>query len=142
MAKRQELDARLAELATMDLEQLRHAWRRKLRTAPPKVSAGLLQLALVHTVQEKTLGGLSPATCRRLRETVHIGRPRRSMLPGMQLVRAWKGVSHVVTMSEDGVIRWNGREWRSLSAVARAITGTRWSGPAFFGLRSKRDGAT
>lgn len=138
MAKRQELDAQLAEIETMDLAQLRHTWRRRLRTAPPKVSAGLLRLALAHAVQEKAWGGLSPATRRHLRETARTRRPRRSMLPGMQLVRVWQGVSHIVTMGEDGVIRWNDREWRSLSAVARAITDTRWSGPAFFGLRSKR----
>lgn len=83
------------------------------------------------------MGGLSPATRRRLREAASAGRPRRSMLPGMQLVRVWQGVSHVVTMGEDGIIRWNDQEWRSLSAVARSITGTCWSGPAFFGLRSK-----
>jgi len=55
----------------------------------------------------------------------------------MRLVRAWNGRTHVVTIGEDQVIRWNDREWRSLSEVARAITGTRWSGPAFFGLKQK-----
>jgi hypothetical protein len=55
----------------------------------------------------------------------------------MRLVREWNGTANVVTVGEDRVIRWNGREWRSLSEVARAITGTRWSGPAFFGLKQK-----
>jgi hypothetical protein len=55
----------------------------------------------------------------------------------MRLVREWQGRAHVVTVGEDQVIRWDGREWRSLSEVARAITGTRWSGPAFFGLKKK-----
>ena len=56
---------------------------------------------------------------------------------GMRLVRAWNGCTHVVTIGEDKVIRWNDREWRSLSEVARAITGTRWSGAAFFVLKQK-----
>ena len=55
----------------------------------------------------------------------------------MQLVREWNGTVHIVVVGEDNVIRWNGREWRSLSEVARAITGTRWSGPAFFGLKRR-----
>jgi hypothetical protein len=57
--------------------------------------------------------------------------------PGMRLVREWDGKVHVVTIGEDKVIRWNEREYNSLSEVARAITGTRWSGPAFFGLKKK-----
>ena len=56
----------------------------------------------------------------------------------MRLVREWAGRVHVVTVGDDGVIRWDEREWRSLSEVARAITGTRWSGPAFFGLKSRK----
>ena len=55
----------------------------------------------------------------------------------MRLVREWGGKAHVVTIGEDKVIRWNEREWQSLSEVAREITGTRWSGPAFFGLKRK-----
>ena len=55
----------------------------------------------------------------------------------MRLVREWGGKVHVVLVGEDQVIRWDGREWKSLSEVARAITGTRWSGPAFFGLKKK-----
>jgi hypothetical protein len=55
----------------------------------------------------------------------------------MRLVREWQGVAHVVVVGDDGVIRWDGRDWRSLSEVARAITGTRWSGPAFFGLKTR-----
>jgi hypothetical protein len=141
MAKRGDLDARLEELETMDLEQLRDAWRRQLRTTPPKVSAGLLRLALAHACQEKASGGLSNAIRRRLRETASTGRPLPSVLPGMRLARVWQGTTYIVTMGEDGIIRWNDQEWRSLSQVARAITGTNWSGPAFFGFRAKRSAA-
>jgi hypothetical protein len=56
----------------------------------------------------------------------------------MRLVREWHGTVHVVTVDEDGSIHWNGRSWRSLSEIARTITGTRWSGPAFFGLKGPK----
>jgi hypothetical protein len=59
----------------------------------------------------------------------------------MRLVREWEGKVHIVTICEDNVIRWQDREWRSLSEVARAITGTRWSGPAFFGLNTRKAAA-
>ena len=137
-----ELDAQLEELEAMDLEQLRDAWRRRLRTPPPKVSAGLLRLALAHARQEKALGGLSSQTRRRLRATSSTGGPQPSILPGMRLMRVWQGTTHIVAMGEDGVIRWNDREWRSLSQVARAITGAHWSGPAFFGFRARRRDAS
>ena len=65
----------------------------------------------------------------------------RAAQPGTRLMREWNGKLHVVMIGEDDVIRWNEREWRSLSEVARAITGTRWSGPAFFGLKQKRKAA-
>jgi hypothetical protein len=55
----------------------------------------------------------------------------------MRLVREWGGQAHIVIVGEDQVIRWNGRAWGSLSEVAREITGTRWSGPAFFGLKKR-----
>jgi hypothetical protein len=57
--------------------------------------------------------------------------------PGTRLIREWNGTAHIVTIGDDGVIRWNDRAWRSLSEVAREITGTRWSGPAFFGLKKR-----
>ncbi|MFC6487683.1 DUF2924 domain-containing protein [Nitratireductor sp. GCM10026969] len=142
MRKRKDIVAQLEELEAMDLEQLRDAWRRRCRSAPPAVKSGLLRLALAYRLQEKAFGGLTNATRRQLRETVAIGQPRSSIRPGMRLMRVWKGTTHVVTMGEEGVIRWNGREWRSLSQVARAITGTHWSGPAFFGFRAKRDKIT
>jgi len=142
MSKPKDLNARLGELEAMDLEQLRDAWRGQLRTTPPRVSASLLRLALAHAAQERALGGLANVTRRRLRETVATGRPLPSILPGMRLARVWQGTTHIVAMGEDGVIRWNDREWRSLSQVARTITGTNWSGPAFFGLRAKRSAAS
>ena len=65
----------------------------------------------------------------------------RSVQAGMRLVREWNGVLYVVTIEADHTVHWNGKSWNSLSEVARAITGTRWSGPAFFGLKQKTTAA-
>ena len=74
-----------------------------------------------------------------LRSAEH-GASRLTQVPsGSPLMRSWNGQTYVVETTEDGTIRWNNREWRSLSEVARAITGTRWSGPAFFGLRGGKE---
>ena len=59
----------------------------------------------------------------------------------MRLVREWQGKVHIVTIGENGEVEWNGKAWRSLSEVARAITGSRWSGPAFFGLKQRKEKA-
>src|SRR3546814_4915976 len=80
MTKRANIDARLEELEAMDLEQLRDAWRRQLRTTPPRVSAGLLRLALAHAAQEEAFGGLPNATRRPLRATASTGRPLPSKI--------------------------------------------------------------
>jgi hypothetical protein len=65
----------------------------------------------------------------------------RTCSPGMRLAREFGGTVHLVTIGDEVQVLWNDREWRSLSEVARAITGTRWSGPAFFGLKQKRKAA-
>jgi len=133
-----ELDHQLLALETMTRAELKDRWVKLTGRPAPRVSAALLRLALAWQVQARAHGGLSRQTQQRL-EQVARGRTRtRASEPGMRLVRAWNGHTHVVTVGEDGVIRWNDREWRSLSEVARAITGTRWSGPAFFGLKQKR----
>ncbi|WCT72159.1 DUF2924 domain-containing protein [Sphingomonas naphthae] len=101
----------------------------------PRISPSLLRLALAWEIQARAQGGLARQTRQRLAQ---IGAAKTRTPParaGMRLVREWNGQAHVVTVGKDEVIRWDGREWRSLSEVARAITGTRWSGPAFFGLK-------
>ena len=69
------------------------------------------------------------------------GKLQSSPSAGTRLVRAWQGKAHVVTIVDDQRVHWNGRDWNSLSEVARAITGTRWSGPAFFGLKTRKRAA-
>jgi hypothetical protein len=137
-----ELEAEIAALDVLSSEQLRRRWVAETGSAVPKVSPKLLRLALAWQIQARRLGGLSRETTRLL-DQLACGQTRTTRPNvGMRLAREWGGRVHVVTFEEGGdgsdqVIRWDNREWRSLSAVARAITGTRWSGPAFFGLKKK-----
>jgi len=132
-----DVDRELAALATMSPAQLRAEWQRLTRGPVPQISPSMLRLALAWEIQAKAYGGMSRGTQQKL-DQLGNGKTRTSPArPGMRLVRAWNGRTHVVIVGEDDVIRWDGREWRSLSEVARAITGTRWSGPAFFGLKKR-----
>lgn len=129
--------AEITRLETLSPAALRERWAELTGTPVPRVSPSLLRLALAWEIQARALGGLSRETTRTLDQLgagkSHSARPRA----GMRLVREWQGKVHVVEVGEDQTIRWNGRTWASLSEVARAITGTRWSGPAFFGLKRK-----
>ncbi len=133
---------KLQALADMDYDALRAEWRRLYRAQPPKrVSRDLLMLGVGWKVQERAYGGLGAATKRRiadLAKTVErngdVTRNRVARLkPGAKLVREWCGETHTVIVLKDG-FEWNDRRWRSLSAIARKITGVHWSGPRFFGL--------
>jgi len=135
-----EIDA-LTDLTRAELVE---RWRTHYRIDPPKgISQRLLVRAIAYEMQAKRYGGLKPTTDRRLRMIASStangdrgGRKSASTLhPGARLVREWNGVSHVVEVIEGGFV-WNGDRHRSLSAIARAITGARWSGPRFFGLTS------
>ena len=137
--------ARLQALEQMDYATLRSAWRRLYRSpAPKRVARDLLMLGVAWKIQEQAHGGLGAATKRRLAELAKtlerdgdVTRNRVARLkPGAKLVREWRGKAHTVIVVEDG-FEWNGRHWRSLSAIAREITGVHWSGPRFFGLNGK-----
>ena len=129
-----DLDTQFALLDSMSRAELRVAWSREVRTTPPNVSAGLLRLALAHHLQSKVMGGVTKAMDRELRE-IAVGSTTERVTPGTRFVREWRGKLHVVTVSDDGRYRWQDRDWNSLSEIARTITGTRWSGPAFFGTK-------
>jgi hypothetical protein len=132
------VEEQLAELEAMDRLELREHWARITKGAPrPKMSPSLLRLALAWEIQARAQGGLSRTTRARLEQIGAAKTRTESARSGMRLVRSWNGVAHVVTVDEDGVVHWSGKRWNSLSEVARAITGTRWSGPAFFGLKKK-----
>jgi hypothetical protein len=134
---RRPVEEEVAALATLSPAQLRERWKQITGAVLPKVSPNLLRLALAYELQAKVYGGLSRKTQQRLIQIAAAKTHTRDVKPGMRLVREWNGTVHVVHVDEGNTIHWNNREWRSLSEVARAITGTRWSGPAFFGLKRK-----
>ena len=105
------------------------------------LSTTLLRQSLAHRLQEQALGGVPPAILKRLHRLAadeRTDKPKATALsPGVRLVREWRGIHHAVDVLADG-IAWQGQTYPSLSAVARAITGTRWSGPRFFGLHDAK----
>ena len=137
------LEAELDRIEVMDADGLRAAWEARFGVAPPAaLPARILRLALAYDLQAKALGGLSPATERRLArisQGVEAGsagkRASVRLKPGATLLRDWGGRTWRVEVEAEGSFGFDGRRWRSLSAIARAITGTSRNGPAFFGLR-------
>jgi hypothetical protein len=135
----------LDRLATMPIARLRVRYREVFRTEPPKAfGPDLLRRSIAHRIQEKAYGGLSRPAQRLLDQMMkayatkpggRIVLPRR-IKPGSVLVREWKGKSHRVMVLADG-FAYDGKTFRNLSEIAVLITGTRWNGPRFFGLRSK-----
>jgi hypothetical protein len=130
-----DIDAELARLETLSPAGLRDRWVELTGAVVPNVSPSLLRSALAWEIQARAFGGLSRETIRKLDQLARGLTRTTATQPGMRLVREWQGTAHVVTVDEGGAVRWDGRDYRSLSQVARAITGTRWSGPAFFGLK-------
>ncbi len=134
--------ARLQALEGMTYDGLRTEWRRLYRAHPPKrVARDLLVLGVAWKIQEQAFGGLGAATKRRLaglaktlEQDGDVTRSRVARLkPGARLIREWRGETHTVIVLDDG-FEWRGQRWRSLSVIAREITGAHWSGPRFFGL--------
>lgn len=134
MSKAAAVDQALAEIPTLErsvlLEKFRKHWAVE---APPKLSRHLLELAVAYKIQEKAFGGLKPSLRKRILEG-DFSKPTQAR-EGTVLVREWHGVHHTVTVHADGVI-YRDQTFGSLSEVARLITGNRWSGPAFFGLKA------
>ncbi len=135
------LDAQLREIIDMSRSDLQHRWAKLTGRPVPRLSSGMLRLALGYEMQAKALGRLSRTNSARLDASTPTRGRAISLTPGMRLVREWQGTVHVVTITESGDILWNDRNWKSLSEIARTITGTRWSGPAFFGLKHGRAAA-
>ena len=131
------VEAEIAALEVLSSAVLRERWSALTGSPVPRISPKLLRLALAWELQARSCGGLSRATTRTLDQLGRGETLTAPARPGMRLVREWQGRVHVVTVGEDQVVRWEERPYRSLSEVARAITGTRWSGPAFFGLKKK-----
>ena len=141
---------RLAALQDADTPTLKQQWRDLFGKEPPPHNRAYLQSRLAYRIQELAYGGLKPATLARLEalgEQLDGGNPvlRRirvddKPVTGTRLMRNYQGVEHTVTVLADGY-EWQGRPFQSLSAIARAITGTRWNGWVFFGLKNNRGAA-
>jgi len=127
------LAEQLQAVEVMDLFELREEWRRRCGAPPKGRAVELLRLSLAWRIQTAAYGGLDPATRQRLKAD---GEPKDVLAPGTRLVREWAGVRHEVEVA-DGRFIYGGRTWKSLSHIAREITGTRWNGPRFFGLRGE-----
>jgi len=147
MTKPDPIPARLAALKSTPTKELKAQWRELFETEPPAFNRRYLESRLAYRIQELAYGGLKPETIRRLETlgeqldggNITLRRIRADLKPitGTKLIREWQGVEHTVTVLADGY-EWQGQPYRSLSAVARAITGTRWNGWIFFGLKSRR----
>ncbi len=126
----------VADLEAMDRGALAALWSVLLGGPVPKsMSRSLQRRFLAHTLQARLQGDLTPALATRL-DRLASGKHRKAtplLKPGARLLRAWNGTTHVVEATGEGFL-WNGTRHASLSAIARAITGARWSGPRFFGL--------
>ena len=144
--------AQQTALKTAPVGDLKQKWRDLFETEPPPYNRRFLENRLAYRIQELAYGGLKPETVRRLEQLGEElfgsdGKKRRiraeaSMpIAGTRLIREWQGVEHLVTVMADG-FEWQGRPYKSLSAIARAITGTRWNGWVFFGLKNHRARAT
>ncbi len=144
------IPARLAALKTTSTPELKRQWRDLFGTEPPPFNRRYLESRLAYRIQELAYGGLKPETLKRLQAlgeqldggNIATRRIRADVRPiaGTRLIREWQGVEHLVTVTADG-FEWQGRPFKSLSAIARAITGTRWNGWVFFGLKSHRRAA-
>ena len=141
---REKLSAEIAGLESLDLSQLRAQWKLLYEIeAPPHLSRDWLRRAVAYRIQENVLGGLKPATRRLLERVAEDARtrkpskvvPMRKVGPDTILIREGGGTRHEVTVLENGVM-FRGKRCRSLSQVAWMITGSQWSGPLFFGLKS------
>ena len=139
--------ARLATLKAMSVKDLKAEWEKLIGSAAPNNSRTFLKIRIAYRIQELNYGGPDRET-RRIRDLLadevegvarrknQIADPRNPVT-GTKLIREWDGVEHTVTVLKGG-FDWQGRKFKSLSAVARAITGTRWNGYRFFGLRERK----
>jgi hypothetical protein len=124
----------LAAIPAMSLEQIRDLWRSRYGRPPSLRSPEILGLMFSYRFQAEIEGGLEPELRRVLRQST-ASKGKTPFTPGTCLSREWQGIRHEVLVQPDGRFRWHDADFRSLSEVARAITGSRWNGPRFFGLR-------
>jgi hypothetical protein len=149
MTTHEPILARLAALKAMSVNELKTEWQAMFDAPAPNNSRTFLESRLAYRIQELTYGGPDKQTRRlldlladevegTLTRKAQIADPRNPVV-GTKLIREWDGVAQTVTVLKDG-FDWGGQRYKSLSAVARAITGTRWNGYRFFGLRERKRG--
>jgi len=133
--------AQVAALPQQDTDSLKKMWQDLFGNSPPPYNKAFLVKRVSYRLQELAFGGLSEATEARLTalandavDPVRMKRHKPQPVTGTRLIREWQGVAHQVTVLDDG-FEYRGCWYQSLSVIARTITGTRWSGPVFFGLK-------
>ena len=145
VCNREKVADELGAIGDLTRIELVERWTRIHRRPPPKgLSRRLLEYTVAYDVQAREYGGLKPAIRRKLRQRAsgveELARPAvahgkaKSLFPGTRLMREWRGRTHRVDVLESGYLC-DGKHYGSLSQIARAITGARWSGPRFFGVR-------
>ena len=147
MTTHDPIPARLAALKNTPTADLKKQWKDLFGTEPQPFNRRYLESRLAYRIQELAYGGLKPETIRRLERLgeqldggdITTRRIRADVRPiaGTRLIREFQGVEHIAIVTADG-FEWQGRPYKSLSAIARAITGTRWNGWVFFGLKNHR----
>jgi hypothetical protein len=130
-----ELEQQIDRLQRLDLEQLRGFAAARWGIAPRLRSVELMRLQMAWKIQSEALGGLDEFTCRQLKRKGSVQAEGLSLGAGARLRREWQGRT-VEVVVEEGGFRWEDQRFKSLSAAATAIAGTRWNGPRFFGLRT------
>jgi Protein of unknown function (DUF2924) len=146
MTKTSKLAEQLNSLATMSPLQLRECWKNTLKSEPPNVPTSLLRRLVAHQLQIKRHGRLPALVARELNSRANGQNAVQLIAPahfqirqGTRFIREWRGQTIEVVALADG-FEWQGRIFRSLSEIARVVTGAHWSGPRFFGLRSAANG--
>jgi Protein of unknown function (DUF2924) len=146
--ERVALETEIGRLPNLSLFELRHRWQALFgHPAPKSLRRTFLARAVAYQMQVEAYGGLSAGTKRRLREIANAVRTGDAnailgssrIKPGTQMIRQWQNTTHTVTALVEG-FEWNGRTYKSLSAVANAITGTNWNGFSFFGIKRAPSG--
>lgn len=139
------LEAEIARLGDLGLPELRELWAERLGPVPKHQSADLMRRRFAYELQVRLYGGLKPETRQRLKKLYqafnadpgYTPLPNYGLKPGTMLTREWKGATYRVGVMDDG-FEYLGKRYKSLSEIAGRITGSKWSGPAFFGFREPR----
>jgi Protein of unknown function (DUF2924) len=136
-SRQHEVVREIAELADMDREELLRCWREAFPGPVAKhLSRPIMIRALAWQIQADAFGALPKSVARALRSGARTGGSRSTIPSGSRFVREWNGRTHIVDVTDDGFV-WEGQQFASLTAIARAITGAHWSGPRFFGLKAR-----